>query len=51
MFCGYLCSHGDRHAMSILDSTVKKIDCHYSVGLLWKTEKPDLPNNHSVAEK
>ena len=37
--------------MSILDSTVKKIDGHYSVGLLWKTEKPDLPNNRSLAEK
>ena len=37
--------------MSILDSTVKKIDCHYSVGLLWKTEEPDLPNNCALAEK
>ena len=40
-----------RHAMSILDSIVKKIDGLYSVGLLWKTEKPDLPNNRSLAEK
>ena len=44
-------SQDDRHAMSIPDSTVKKIDGHYSVGLLWKTEEPDLPNNRSLAEK
>ena len=44
-------SQDDRHAMSILDSTVKKIDGHYSVGLLWKTQEPDLPNNRSLAEK
>ena len=44
-------SQDDRHAMSILDSTVKKIDGHYSVGLLWKTEEPDLPNNRSLEEK
>ena len=40
-----------RHDMSILDSTVKKIDGHYSVGLLWKTEERYLPNNCLLAEK
>ena len=44
-------SQDDRHAITILDSTVKKIDGHYSVRLLWKTEERDLPNNRSLAEK
>ena len=46
-----LWSQGDWHAMPILDSTVTKIDGHYSVGLLWKTEELDPPNNRSLAEK
>ena len=46
-----LWSQGDRHAMSILNSTVKKIDSHNSIGLLWKTKDPDLPNNCLLAEK
>ena len=44
-------SQDDRHAMPILDRTIKKIDGHYSVGLLWKTKELDLPNNRVLAEK
>ena len=44
-------SQDDRHAMSILNRTVKKIEGHYSVGLLRKTEELDLPNNRALAKK
>ena len=44
-------SQNNQHILFILESTVKKIDEYYSVGLLWKMKKPDLPNNCLLAEK
>ena len=46
-----LWSQDDPQAMSILNSTVRKIDDHYSFRQLWKTEESDLSNNCSLAEK
>ena len=36
-------------ALAILEKTVTKIDGHYSLGLLWRDEFPNLPNNRSSA--
>ena len=44
-------SQDDRRALAILDGTVEKINGHYSVGLLWKEEQPELPNNKPLAER
>ena len=36
-------------ALDILEKTVTKIHGHYSLGLLWRDEFPNLPNNRSLA--
>ena len=41
----------DKYALDILDTTVKKVGNHYSVGLLWKDESAVLPNNRCLAER
>ena len=41
----------DKHALQIMNKTVKKIGDHYSVGLLWKDDDPQLPNNREMAVK
>ena len=41
----------DKHALHILNTTVKKVGNHYSVGLLWKDENAALPDNHCLAER
>ena len=34
-----------------MHKTVKKVDGHYSIGLLWKDDEPKLPNNREMALK
>ena len=34
-----------------MNKTVKKIGDHYSVGLLWKDDDPQLPNNREMPVK
>ena len=41
----------DKRALQIMNKTVKKIGDHYSVGLLWKDDDPQLPNNREMAVK
>ena len=41
----------DRRALRILEDTTTLIDGRYGVGLLWKNDEPQLPNNHTLAEK
>ena len=36
-------------ALDILEKTVRKIDGHYLLGLLWRDEFPNLPSNRSLA--
>ena len=44
-----LLPRNEQKALNILEKTVKRIDSHYSVGLLWKEESPSLPNNRNLA--
>ena len=39
----------DREALDKLNSSVRLIDGHYEVGMLWKHESPWLPNNRMTA--
>ena len=39
----------DAHAMKILQTTTSKVQNRYSVGLLWKEQLPELPNNPCLA--
>ena len=39
----------DAHAMKILQTTTSKVQNRYSVGLLWKEQLPELPNNRCLA--
>ena len=41
----------DKYAVHILNTTVKRVGNHYSVGLLWKDENAVLPNNCCLAER
>ena len=41
----------DRRALKILEDTTTLIDGRYEVGLLWKNDKPQLPNNRTLAER
>ena len=43
-------SHEDEHALFILNRSVKKVDSHYSVGLLWKGDATLLSDGRSLAE-
>lgn len=38
-------------AMNILKSTIRKVDGHYEVGLLWRSREVNLPNNRGDALK
>ena len=40
----------DRYAERIINSTISKSNDHYSMGLLWKHDPPDLPFNRAMAE-
>ena len=40
----------DVRAENVLQETTKKVDGHYEVGMLWKEDNPQLPNNRVVAE-
>ena len=39
----------DREALGKLNSSVRLVDGHYEVGMLWKHENPWLPNNRMTA--
>lgn len=39
----------DKHAKEIMDQTIKFVNDHYQVRLPWKYERPELPNNKSMA--
>ena len=44
-----LLTRNEKTAVYILEKTVIKIDGHYSLGLLWRNEVPNLLNNRSLA--
>ena len=44
-------SIGDKMALEILKSSTKLRQGRYEVGLLWRTNSSQLPNNRSLAEK
>ena len=44
-----LLTRNEKTAVYILEKTVTKIDGHYSLGLLWRNEVPNLLNNRSLA--
>ena len=39
----------EQKALGTLENTIQFVDNHYSVGLLWKENKPTLPYNKSLA--
>lgn len=41
----------DKRALKILEDTTRVVDGHYEVGLLWKEDQPQLPNNRTLAER
>ena len=41
----------DRRALKILEDTTTLVDGCYEVGLLWKNDEPQLPNNCALAER
>ena len=41
----------DKRALFILHNTVKMVEDHYSVGLLWKEDDPQLPDSRGLAER
>ena len=43
-------SQNDRHALEIMESTVKLSNSHYEIGLPWKNNPPCLKKNKSQAE-
>ena len=40
----------DKKALTKMEETVTMEDGHYMIGLPWRTPKPDLPNNRTMAE-
>lgn len=41
----------DKRALQIIRDTTTFVDGHYEIGLLWKCDNPQLPNNRSLADK
>ncbi|KAK3711147.1 hypothetical protein QZH41_020718, partial [Actinostola sp. cb2023] len=41
----------EQRAMDILDKTCRKVESGYELGLLWKANRPPLPNNYDTALK
>ncbi len=41
----------DQRALSIMESSVKKVGNHYELALPWRNGKPALPNNRKMVEK
>ena len=41
----------DKRPLETMHKTVKRVDGHYSIDLLWKEDKPKLPNNRGMALK
>ncbi|CAB4010492.1 Hypothetical predicted protein, partial [Paramuricea clavata] len=42
-------SQNDRQALKILDKTVRMVNGHYEVGMLWKSDETWLPDNRNMA--
>ena len=42
-------SQNDRQALTILNKTVRMVNGHYEVGMLWKSEETWLPDNRNMA--
>ncbi|CAB4018436.1 Hypothetical predicted protein, partial [Paramuricea clavata] len=42
---------GEQKALDILDQSCKQQEFGYQLGLLWKTNRPSLPNNYDTALK
>ena len=42
---------GEQKASDILDQSCKQQEFGYQLGLLWKTNRPSLPNNYDTALK
>ena len=41
----------DHRALRIMEDSVKKVDSHYEIALPWRSGKPALPNNRTMADK
>lgn len=44
-------SNDKERAMKIFNETTKRLDNSYQVGLLWKNDDNDLPDNYYMAKK
>lgn len=44
-------SKDDKYVLDTLTRTVRIVDGHYEVGILWKSEDPWLPENELVNEE
>ena len=42
-------SKEDQQALEIMNSTIAKVDGHYEIGLPWRCDEDDLPNNKNTA--
>ena len=40
----------DQEALKRMENSVRVVDGHYEVGMLWKSVTPWLPNNRQMAE-
>ena len=48
---GHTLSKEDQRALELMEGSVKLKQGHYEVGLPWKRNPPDLPNNRVLAER
>ena len=44
-------SEEDRRGEEILKSSIKVVDGHFEVALMWAEEKPEIPANYTLAFK